>query len=132
MPSVTDPPPAVLTDAQTLELAEMFHLLGDPSRLRIALLCLEGEVAVGEIAARLDLSQSLVSHHLRLLKAARLVRAERRGRNVYYAAADEHVRSVLADMVAHAREHGHGGSGHGGSGQDGSGHGGTSEEEGAR
>ncbi len=97
-----------LSERETLAMAEMFHLLGDPSRLRIALACLEDPVPVGEIAAGLDLSQSLVSHHLRLLKAARLVRAERRGRNIYYSAADEHVRSVLADMVAHAREHGHG------------------------
>ncbi len=109
METVAAPPQ--LTDAQTLELAEMFHLLGDPNRLRIALLCLGGAVPVGEIASRLGLSQSLVSHHLRLLRAARLVRAERRGRNVYYQAADAHVRGVLADMVAHAREHGHGAGG---------------------
>ena len=101
--TATAPPP--LTEAQTLELAEMFHLLGDASRLRIALVCVGGEVPVGEIASRLGLSQSLVSHHLRLLRSARLVRAERRGRHVYYQAADAHVRGVLADMVAHAREH---------------------------
>ena len=93
-----------LSDQETLEMAEMFHLLGDPNRLRIALACLEDAVPVGEIASRLGLSQSLVSHHLRLLRAARLVRAERRGRQVFYAAADAHVRGVLADMVAHAGE----------------------------
>ena len=91
---------------ETASLAEMFRLLGDTTRLRILLACAEGggEVAVGEIAKRLNLSQSLVSHHLRLLRAARLARGERRGRNVYYALADAHVRRMIADMRAHARE----------------------------
>ena len=64
-----------LSDRETLEMAEMFHLLGDPSRLRIALACLEEAVPVGEIAARLGLSQSPVSHHLRPVRAAPPVRA---------------------------------------------------------
>ncbi len=95
-----------LTDDQTVELAEMFHLLGDPNRLRIALACLSEPVSVGVLAERLGLSMSLASHNLRLLKAARLVRAERRGKHVFYSAADDHVRSVLRDMVAHIGEAG--------------------------
>ncbi len=85
-------------------LADMFRLLGDATRLRILILCAEGEIAVGDIAKRLNLSQSLVSHHLRLLRAARLARGERRGRNVFYIAADAHVRRMISDMRAHARE----------------------------
>ena len=91
---------------ETEPLAEMFRVLGDTTRLRILLACAEshGEVAVGDIARSLNLSQSLVSHHLRLLRAARLAHGERRGRNVYYSLADAHVRRMIADMRAHARE----------------------------
>ena len=91
-------------EAQTAELAEIFRLMGDPSRLRILLACLDEPAAVGALAARLDLSSSLVSHHLRLLRAARLVRPTRHGKQVFYIAADEHVRRVLVDMVAHVAE----------------------------
>jgi len=97
-------PNSALSDDQIIELAELFHLLGDANRLRMALLCLDQERAVGEIAEALDLSQSLVSHHLRLLRAARILRAERRGKNVFYVAADAHVQSVLTDMAAHVGE----------------------------
>ena len=59
---------------------------------------------MSDIAARGHLSQSLVSHHLRLLRAGRILRAERHGKQVFYAPADEHVRRVLTDMVAHVTE----------------------------
>ncbi len=98
---MTNPPLAV---DQAAELAEMFHILGDLNRLRIVLICIEEAVCVQDMAARLQLSPSLVSHHLRLLRATRLLRAERRGKHVFYSAADEHVRCVLADMVAHVLE----------------------------
>ncbi len=89
---------------RTAELAETFHILGEVNRLRIMLTCLEQAVCVQDIAGRLGLSQSLASHHLRLLRAARLVRAERRGKKVFYRAADEHVQRVLCDMTAHVDE----------------------------
>ena len=98
---------APLADDQVTELAEMFRLLGDHSRLRIVLACLDGSHAVGALVARLGLSQSLVSHHLRLLRAARLLRAERRGKHVHYSIADDHVRCVLVDMVDHVAEPDH-------------------------
>lgn len=90
--------------ARITELAEVFRLMGDTSRLRIVLTCLDQPVAVGEIAERLDLTPSLVSHHLRLLRATRVLRAERRGKQVFYCAADDHIRCVLSDMVAHVGE----------------------------
>jgi ArsR family transcriptional regulator, lead/cadmium/zinc/bismuth-responsive transcriptional repressor len=93
-----------LSDDQATELAEMFRLMGDQSRLRIILCCLDGPTAVGDIAERLGLSASLVSHHLRLLRAARILRAARRGKQVFYAAADAHIRRVLIDMTAHVGE----------------------------
>ena len=89
---------------QAIEIAEIFHLLGDPPRLRIVMSCLETARSVGDIAADVGASSSLVSHHLRLLRAVRLVRAERRGRNVFYSAADDHVRRVVNDMIEHVGE----------------------------
>jgi len=76
------------------QLADLFSLMGDTSRLRIILCCLHEPISVSDIASQLGLSQSLVSHHLRLLKAARMVRSERRGKQVFYTAADHHVQCV--------------------------------------
>jgi ArsR family transcriptional regulator len=89
---------------QVVELAEMFRLMSDPTRLRIILGSLDAPVPVGELADRLSISASLVSHHLRLLRAARLLQAERRGRQVFYMVGDSHIRSMLADMVDHVAE----------------------------
>lgn len=85
-------------------LAETFRLLGDPSRLKIMLCCLRGSSSVGEIAESLDLSQSLVSHHLRLLRGARLVKGVRRAKHIFYEVADSHVSQVLQDMAHHIAE----------------------------
>ncbi len=86
------------------EIADLFRILGDPTRLGIVYACLSAPMAAGEIAGRLGISASLASHHLRLLRAARLVRADRQGKHVYYSAADEHVSRVLSDMAEHAAE----------------------------
>ena len=85
-------------------LAETFHLLGEPNRLRIVLVCLKAPVSVGVLADDLGVSPSLVSHHLRLLRAARLLEGRREGKRVFYAPADDHVRSVIRDMLAHVAE----------------------------
>jgi DNA-binding transcriptional ArsR family regulator len=92
------------TDLAVAQLADLFHLLGDPTRLRIVLACLPAPIAVGDIAIGLDLSSSLVSHHLRLLRAARIVKSERQGKQVFYSAADAHISGVLADMLEHIAE----------------------------
>lgn len=89
------------------ELAEVFHLLGEPNRLRLVHACLDEPVSVHALSERLGISASLVSHHLRLLRAARLVRGEKRGRQVFYSAADDHVRRMLRDMVEHVGEEAH-------------------------
>ncbi len=92
------------SDSDVAELADMFRLLGDTTRLRIVLACLDDPISVGDIAGQLELSPSLVSHHLRLLRAARVVKADRQGKQVFYAAADQHVSGVLADMLEHIAE----------------------------
>ena len=91
-------------DDKSAELADMFRLLGDTSRLRIVMTCLDEAVCVSDIAGRLGLTPSLVSHHLRLLRAARVVRSDRRGKQIYYTAADEHIRRVITDMLDHIGE----------------------------
>lgn len=85
-------------------LADLFRLLGDPTRLRIVLACVDERRAVGAMAEALGLSPSLVSHHLRLLRAARIVRAERQGKQVFYLAADRHISAMLAGMLEHVAE----------------------------
>lgn len=93
-----------LSPDQATQLAETFHLLGDANRLRLVCACLDEAVSVQALADRLGLSPSLASHHLRLLRAARLMRTERQGKQVFYRAADEHVRRVLVDMIHHVQE----------------------------
>ena len=94
-----------LSDDQLVELAEMFRLMGDPSRLKIITACLSAPMCVSDIAAKHGPSQPLVSHHMRLLCAARVLRSERRGKQIFYEAADEHVKRVISDMAAHVCEH---------------------------
>jgi len=91
-------------DGSVAQLADLFHLLGDPTRLRIVLACVEAPIAVSEIASSLQLSSSLVSHHLRLLRAARIVKSERQGKQVFYTTADAHISGVLHDMLEHIAE----------------------------
>jgi len=91
-------------DDLVVELAETFRLMSDPTRLKIILACRDAPAAVNEMAEKLGISPSLVSHHLRLLRAARLLQADRRGRQVFYVVGDEHIRSMLADMVDHISE----------------------------
>ncbi|SJM33734.1 ArsR/SmtB family transcription factor [Mesorhizobium delmotii] len=93
-----------LSQNEVAILAETFRLLGDPSRLKILLTCLPGPISVGDIAEKLDLSLSLVSHHLRLLRGARLVRGERQAKQIFYEIADQHVSQVLQDMATHISE----------------------------
>jgi DNA-binding transcriptional ArsR family regulator len=91
-------------DPAVAQLADLFHLLGDPTRLRIVLSCAYDPISVSDIAARLDLSSSLVSHHLRLLRAARIVKSERQGKQVFYSAADAHISGMLGEMLEHIAE----------------------------
>ena len=85
-------------------LTDTFRLLGEPNRLRLVLACMEERRSVGELIEQLAMSQTLASQHLRLLRTARILRAERDGRNVRYVIDDLHVREVLQNMVAHLTE----------------------------
>lgn len=92
------------SEDQIATIAQTYRLLGDATRLRILLACLQGPLPVNEIARRIEASQSLVSHHLRLLRDARLVRGTRRNKEVLYEADDEHIRHMLVDMIEHVGE----------------------------
>ena len=96
--------PTELSQEEIMSLAETFRLLGDASRLKILLFCMRGPSSVGEISDALDLSQSLVSHNLRLLRSARLVKGERQAKQVFYEIDDMHVSQVILDMVSHINE----------------------------
>ncbi len=82
-------------------MAESFKALADPTRLRILALLSEGEQCVGDLADHLDVSQSAVSHQLRLLRSLDIVRYRKDGREVYYDLADDHVRDILSRTLEH-------------------------------
>jgi ArsR family transcriptional regulator len=98
-------PSARTNPTHIAHLAELFGALSDPSRLRIIETLLRGERNVGEIAAAIVLSESAVSHQLRVLRQMRLVRARKDGRQVYYALDDDHVRRLFRMGLDHV-EHG--------------------------
>ncbi|MCB2213965.1 metalloregulator ArsR/SmtB family transcription factor [bacterium] len=89
------------TDEAILAMAESFKALADPTRLRILALLFEGERSVGDLADHLAVSQSAVSHQLRLLRTLDIVRFRKDGREVYYDLADDHVRDILSRTLEH-------------------------------
>lgn len=89
------------TDLDIDNLADVFHLLGDPSRVKILIALSVDRMAVRDLAAVVGLSESAVSHALRLLRAHRVVAVEREGRVAYYALADLHVRELLRLALEH-------------------------------
>ena len=96
-----------LHPTQISELADTFGLLSDSTRLSIVLECMDREKSAGDIAEALGVSPSLVSHHLRLLRAGRMLRPDRRGKQVFYSLDDACVRSVLKIMIDHLFVHDH-------------------------
>lgn len=87
-------------------IADVFRLLGDPTRVRLVDVLTHGERCVGDLASLVGLSESAVSHQLRLLRSARLVRVRRSGRSAYYALDDQHVVELFHDMRKHVAEGG--------------------------
>lgn len=93
-------------DEETLFMvSQTFKALSDPTRLRILHLLLQGEHSVNEIAEKLSLLQSTVSHQLRFLKNLRLVKFRREGTSLYYTHDDEHVIDLLKQSIEHASHH---------------------------
>ncbi|MCD8337181.1 MAG: metalloregulator ArsR/SmtB family transcription factor [Lachnospiraceae bacterium] len=94
-----------LPDETTLyDLAELFKVFGDSTRIRILYVLFEAEVCVCDLASALNMNQSAISHQLRILKANRLVKSRREGKSVFYSLADDHVRTILAQGEEHIKE----------------------------
>ena len=94
-----------LPDDEVLyDLAELFRVFGDTTRIKILYALFESELCVNDIAQVVGLSQSAVSHQLRLLKASKLVKFRREGKAIYYSLDDDHVRTMIALGMDHVEE----------------------------
>lgn len=95
---------AMLGAGEAQDLAEVFKVLGDPTRARILSGLSSGELCVCDLASLLDVTQSAVSHQLRVLRSARMVKARREGKMVFYSLDDDHVALLFAQALEHVRE----------------------------
>ena len=91
-------------EEEMYDLAELFKCFGDSTRIRILCVLLEGEFCVNDIADLLSMTQSAVSHQLKLLKQAKLITGRREGKQILYSLADEHVRSIISIGLEHIEE----------------------------
>ena len=87
-----------------IDMAELFKVFGDSTRIKILCCLFDGELYVQELAERVGASQSAISHQLRLLKQAKLVKRRRQGKLVGYSLADEHVKTILGMAKEHLEE----------------------------
>jgi len=86
------------------DLAELFKVFGDSTRIRILYALFESEMCVCDIAQLLGMSQSAISHQLRILKGSKLVKYRREGKTVFYSLADGHVRTIINQGLEHIEE----------------------------
>lgn len=88
----------------TEDLSELFKVFGDPTRIKILFVLFESELCVYDLAQILNMTQSAISHQLKILKQNRLVKGRRDGKRIFYSLSDEHVRSILAQGLEHVEE----------------------------
>ena len=94
-----------IPEKETLEqIAELFKAFGDPTRVHILSLLMHQELCVTDIAEAVELSQSAISHQLRILKQMHLIKYRREGKNLLYSLADDHVRTILEMGLEHIME----------------------------
>lgn len=93
-----------VTEDQLYDLAELFKVFGDSTRIKILSALLSGEQNVGDLAEELRLTQTACSHQLRVLKNNKLVRSRRDGKAIYYSLSDDHVRQILEIGLDHILE----------------------------
>lgn len=86
------------------DLAELFKVFGDSTRIRILFVLFEAEVCVCDLAQALNMTQSAISHQLKILKQSKLVKSRRDGKSVFYSLADGHVRTIIAQGREHIEE----------------------------
>ena len=92
------------SEDQLIDMAELFKVFGDSNRIKILCCLFEGEMFVQELADRVGASQSAISHQLRILKQANLVKNRRQGKLVGYSLADDHVKTILGMAKEHLEE----------------------------
>ena len=88
-------------ETELYDLAELFKVFGDSTRIRILFVLFEAEVCVCDLAEALNMTQSAISHQLKILKQSKLVKSRREGKSIIYSLDDDHVRSIIAQ----GREH---------------------------
>ena len=94
-----------MPEEETLfDLAELFKVFGDSTRIRILYLLFESEMCVCDIAQLLGMTQSAISHQLQVLKKSKLVKYRRQGKTVFYSLADAHVRAIIGQGMEHISE----------------------------
>lgn len=91
-------------ETKLYDLAELFKVFGDSTRIRILFVLFEAEVCVCDLAQVLNMTQSAISHQLRILRQNKLVKTRRDGKTVFYSLADEHVRTIIAQGCEHIEE----------------------------
>lgn len=104
MDPVMPAPPHLPPDEVLCDLADLFKNFGDSTRLKILYALLRQELCVQDIAQLMDVTQSAVSHQLRVLKASKLVKYRREGKTVFYSLADDHVIRILSQGMEHIEE----------------------------
>lgn len=93
-----------ISDDEIMALSEVFKVFGDGTRLKILWELFDKERCVFDISERLNMSQSAISHQLRALKQARLVKARRDGKNTFYSLDDDHVKRIIEQVMIHVDE----------------------------
>ena len=91
-------------EEELYDLAELFKVFGDSTRIRILFVLFEAEVCVCDLAQTLNMTQSAISHQLKILKQSRLVKSRREGKSVFYSLSDGHVRTIIAQGREHIEE----------------------------
>ena len=91
-------------ETELYDLAELFKVFGDSTRIRILFVLFEAEVCVCDLAQALNMTQSAISHQLKILKQNKLVKSRRDGKSVFYSLADGHVRTIIAQGREHIEE----------------------------
>lgn len=91
-------------ETELYDLAELFKVFGDSTRIRILFVLFEAEVCVCDLAKALNMTQSAISHQLRILKQNKLVKNRREGKSIFYSLADDHVRAIINQGREHIEE----------------------------
>ena len=92
------------SETELYDLAELFKVFGDSTRIRILFVLFEAEVCVCDLSEALGMTQAAISHQLRILKQNKLVKNRREGKSIFYSLADEHVRTIIAQGCEHIEE----------------------------